>query len=305
MSIVSVDPIQTTVVTMRRSGRISREIPVILSGSDVAGRHFSERTKTLVLSRHGASIISHHKLLPEQEVYLHTLANNREIEVRICGEIGERDDGHIYGVAFTDSALDFWEVEFPPAEALPQGLIRLTLECPGCRRQMPQQFDATEMDVYVVNDGSLRYCTKCGLSTIWKIVDDRPAPTPPQLALQPLAGEIISLPSPPDPLPNPRSVALSGLPQSNRRADRRMQVKFDACIRASGIPDETVPCQDMSRGGFCFHSSRKYSLETTIDAAVPYTPGMSIFVPAQIVNARELQPGLFRYGAAYIRTPKK
>ena len=302
---MSVDPVQTAVVTIRRSGRISREIPVILSGSDVAGRHFSERTKTLVLSRHGASIISHYKLLPEQEAYLRTLANNREIEVRVCGEIGERDDGHIYGVAFADSALDFWEVEFPPAEALPQGLIRLTLECPGCRRQMPQQFDATEMDVYAANDGSLRYCTKCGLATIWKIVDDRPASAPPQPDLQPLAEEVASLPPRPDPLPNPRSVTLSGLPQSNRRADRRMNVKFDACIRTSDIPEEIVPCQDMSRGGFCFHSSREYSLETMIEAAVPHTPGMSIFVPAQIVNARELQPGLFRYGAAYIRPPKK
>lgn len=307
MSTVSIDPVRAAVVTMRRSGRVSKEVPILLSGGDAAGRQFSERTKTLVLSRHGASVVSHYKLIPEQEVYLRTLANNREIEVRICGEIGERDDGHIYGVAFADPTTCFWEIEFPPAEALPKGLIRVTLECSGCHRQMPQQFDATEIDVYVVNEGALRYCTSCGLSTIWKIATERPAPAPlaAQLDFQPLADEI-TIPSPhPDLLlSNPRSVALSGLPQPNRRSERRTKVKFDACIRASAA-EEIVPCQDMSRGGFCFHSGRKYSVETMIEAAVPYTPGMSIFVPAQIVNARELHHGLFRYGVSYIRSAKK
>lgn len=307
MSTVISDPVQTAVVTMRRSGRISKEVAVILSGGDAAGRQFSEHTKTLVLSRHGASVISHRKLIPEQEVYMRTLANNREIEVRICGEIGERDDGHIYGVAFADSAVDFWEMEFPPAEAVPKGLVRVTLECSGCHRQTPQQFDATEMDVYVVNEGSLRYCSQCGLSTVWKIATERPtpAPAPKRLDAQPLADHIPSPSLQQNPLPNPRSMALSGLPQPNRRSERRTKVKFDACIRASGLSEEIVPCQDMSRSGFCFHSSRRYSVETMIDAAVPYTPGMSIFVPAQIVNARELQGGLYRYGVAYIRAVKK
>lgn len=320
MSTVSIDPIQAAVVTMRRSGRVFKEIPVVLSGSDTAGRHFSEQTKTLVLSRHGASVVSHYKLIPEQEVYLRTPANNREIEVRICGEIGERDDGHIYGMAFADSTADFWEFEFPPAEALPKGLIRVTLECSGCHRRTPQQFDATEMDVYVVNEGALRYCTSCGLSTIWRIATERTAPAAPpaELDLQPLADAIAgsqptltqsmppqSLAPQPAPLPNPRSVALSGLPQPNRRSERRTRVKFDACVRASGIAEEIVPCQDMSRGGFCFLSSRRYSIETMIEAAVPYTPGMSIFVAAQIVNARELHAGLFRYGVAYIRSVRK
>jgi hypothetical protein len=41
-------------------------------------------------------------------------------------------------------------------------------------------------------------------------------------------------------------------------------------------------------------------------AAVPYEPGMSIFVPAQIANVSELQGAtLFRYGVAYVRSPKR
>jgi len=63
----------------------------------------------------------------------------------------------------------------------------------------------------------------------------------------------------------------------------------------------------MSRGGFSFHSARKYSVEAMIEAAVPYTPGgISIFVPAQIANVSELQSGkLYRYGVAYVRSGRR
>jgi hypothetical protein len=85
-----------------------------------------------------------------------------------------------------------------------------------------------------------------------------------------------------------------------------MKANCNACIRIVGSADEIVPCADMSRGGFSFHSSRQYSEETMIEAAVPYTPSTSIFVPAQIANVRELQKGkLFRYGVAYLRGSKK
>src|SRR5580704_8797278 len=94
-------------VGVRRSGRVSKEIPILFTGSDAGGLQFSEKTRTLLLSRHGASVISRYKLIPEQEAYVRTLSNNREIEVRICGEIGEREDGHIYGVAFADPAAEF------------------------------------------------------------------------------------------------------------------------------------------------------------------------------------------------------
>lgn len=326
MSAVSTEPTQTS-ATVRRSGRISKEIPIILSGGDAAGRQFSERTRTLLLSLHGASLICHHKLIPEQEVYLRVISNNREIEVRICGQIGERDDGYIYGVAFIDPDVDFWRIEFPPAEALPSDLLPVTLECSGCRRRVSLQFDATEMDVYAVNEGMLRYCSRCSLSTVWKITTaeaeqgpSTSAAVPSPTQTTPQFPQEIRLPVHPMPVSPLQSVAAvvpvapvvvptkSPKPaQPNRRRERRTQVKFNACIRASGWGEETVPCEDMSRGGFSFRSERQYSVETMIEAAVPYEPGgMSIFVPAQIANVSELQGGkIFRYGVAYIRSPKR
>lgn len=308
MSPVSLEP--TTALVGRRSGRVRKEVPILLSASDAGGLQFSEKTKTLILSRHGASVLSRHKLIPEQEAYLRLLSSNHEIEIRICGEIGEREDGHIYGVAFADQTIDFWLMEFPPAEPLPKGVVAITLECCGCHHQTPAQFDATEMDVYAVNEGALRYCAQCATSTIWKIATPKPVDEPPASAPEPMA-TFIESPSATAKgnAPLVESVpaaAAPAPPQANRRAERRTKVKYRACIRASGSSEEVVPCEDMSRGGFSFHSSREYSIEAMIEAAVPYTPGTSIFVPAQIANVRQLQNGrLFRYGVAYIRSARK
>jgi hypothetical protein len=257
---ISPEPVQVSAAGRRRSGRISKEVSIVLSGSDTEGRQFSESTETLVLSRHGASVLSRHKLIPEQETFLFAVEAKREVEVRICGEIGKGEDGHIYGVAFVDPSVNFWEIEFPPvAEDLEKELTRVTLECTGCRQRAVVQFDATEMDVYTVNEGTLRYCKRCLNSTNWKITTDEDAnDARPQQGAKP-------------------EMALGTRPSAmlppNRRKERRTKVKFNACIRSSGVIDEIVACEDMSRGGFSFRSSRQYSEETMIGGRDPNSLG--------------------------------
>jgi hypothetical protein len=293
----------------RRSGRISKEIPIVLSGSDTNGRQFSETTKTLVLSRHGASVLSHYKLVPEQEIFLLAASTKREVEVRICGEIGEGEHGYIYGVAFVDPLVDFWGIEFPSVGELEKDLSRVTLECTGCGQRAAVEFDATEMDVYLVNECSLRYCKRCLNSTAWKITTEAARPEAPvrprQEAATPVRTEAkLDIQPVAEPCVTPAEV--SAAPQPNRRKERRTKVKFNACIRCAGGSEEIVACEDMSRGGFSFRSSREYPEETLIEVALPYTAGqVAIFVPAQIGNVRKLQGGKTnRYGAAYIRSSK-
>jgi PilZ domain len=284
---------------------------ILLSGSDTDGRQFSERTKTLVLSRHGASVLSRYKMVPEQELFLRSTANNREIEVRVCGEIGERQDGHIYGVAFLDQAADFWGIEFPPSQSLPISLREVTLECTGCRERATANFDATEMDVYTVNDGLLRYCKRCLGSTVWKratgeavparaagdVREEKAVPAEPSIVSETGVSATTATTASTAQAP----AAPAAVP--NRRRERRTKVKCNACVRSPGGSEEVVACEDLSRGGFSFRSTRQYSEEAMIEVAVPYTPGNSIFVPAQIANVRKLQEGkLFRYGASYIQT---
>src|SRR5271157_6173373 len=98
----------------RRSGRISKQVPILLMGSDSEGRVFSEVTKTVVLSLHGAGIVSTRKLVAEQELTLRSMISNREAEIRVVGEIAENEGVYTYGVAFVDDSLDLWQVELPP-----------------------------------------------------------------------------------------------------------------------------------------------------------------------------------------------
>jgi hypothetical protein len=47
---------------VRRSGRIKKEIAILLLGTDTQGHVFAEETKTGTLSLHGAGIVSDLKL---------------------------------------------------------------------------------------------------------------------------------------------------------------------------------------------------------------------------------------------------
>ena len=285
---------------IRRSGRIPKEIAIVLLGSDTEGRSFAEETKTLVLSRHGASLLSRNKLVPEQEMFIRYLDTNKEAEVRLVGQIGERSDGYIYGVAFVDQSLKFWDIEFPLPTQSERESRKVLLECSGCQVHEPADLDALEQDVYAVNEGILRYCKRCLLQTIWKqvrgglpgepVAPAAPPPPPPVAAQEPQP----EVPPPPPAAPK------------NRRREVRARVNLKACIRFSG-GEEIVVCEDMSRGGLCFKSRTHYPEKATIEVAAPYSPGSQpIFAFAEIMHVQELpKEKRFRCGAAYLKAPKE
>lgn len=153
---------------LRRSGRISKSVPILLMGSDTEGRVFSEETRTVILSRHGAGVISTHKLLAEQELIVRSLETNREAEVRVVGKIGEQGSRHTYGVAFLDDSSDFWGMEFPPPPSLEERPLELLLECTACGATVTLLNGDYEFDVCAIHGGLVRYCTECGFATVWK-----------------------------------------------------------------------------------------------------------------------------------------
>jgi hypothetical protein len=153
----------------RRSGRISKEIAITLVGSDIEGRVFSERTKTVLLSRHGAGIQSTYKLSAEQELVIRSEESHKEIEARVVGQIGADGDTYIYGVAFLDSKVNFWGIDFPDLTESEKRASKTLIECGNCRsREMVDHSDLAA-DVMAVNKGIVRYCKKCGSSTLWKL----------------------------------------------------------------------------------------------------------------------------------------
>jgi hypothetical protein len=154
---------------VRRSGRIAKQIRILLLGTDTSGRVFAEETRTVVLSRHGAGIVSKHKVAPDERLTLRVLGASASTEaaVRLVGPMDEDGHGYTYGVAFADSDLDFWQIEFPPP---PQwaGDSDSMLECGLCHTREVVQQSEIEADVYALTRGILRSCQKCGNATVWR-----------------------------------------------------------------------------------------------------------------------------------------
>ncbi|HET8921662.1 MAG TPA: PilZ domain-containing protein [Candidatus Acidoferrum sp.] len=273
---------------VRRSGRIPREIEILLVGSDMEGKVFSETTKTVLISRHGAGIVSAYKLSPEQELILRRLDTNKETEVRVVGQIGAQKNKYTYGMAFLDQSLDFWGVKFPPMTESETQARRVVLECVRCQERETVQQSDLESDVYLVNEGIVRFCKRCGSSTFWK--------RPSEHATAADAVPLEAIPSPQS-ASSPESAArdsaptpVPAAPQINRRKHVRTKVSFKACIRSFDFGDDIVPCEDMSRGGLRFKSRKPYTQAVQIEVAAPYSPGSNnIFVHARIVHVEELK----------------
>ncbi len=304
------------------------------------GKGFSEMTKTVLLSRHGAGIISTYKLSAEQEIIVRYLDTNKEALVRVVGRIGSEGETYTYGAAFVDAnIIDFWGIDFAPVSERDKEGRRVQLECGNCKERETVEQSEVESDVFLINEGIVRYCKKCGDSTLWKRASEAPAEGPQDQPVLVAAGPVANISSfagardtPPaqaPPVAQGASIPASGVlgskglltsqsaptasayasptdrkaavPLDNRRKHTRTKVSYKACIRRSGFTDDVVTCEDMSKGGLCFKSRKKYFERTTVEVAVPYSPGgNAIFVPAEIVWVVEITPDkLYKCGVAY------
>jgi hypothetical protein len=290
----------------RRSGRLTIAVPILLIGTDDEGRVFSEETHTVVLSRYGAGIVSREKFFAEQELILRVVKTGREAEVRVVGEIGNQDDLHTYGVTFVNEEGDFWQVEFPPSPVWrPVGLI---LECGGCKQIVELRDGDFEYDICAIHGGLARFCNECGLLTVWRksiqsapVAKDEPKTTEAQrITTQTTGLEPVS--DKPD-----EFVALADAMEGvERRVRVRAKVSFSACVRSEAFGDDIVQCVDMSRGGVCFRSSKKYNKEMPVQIAVPFAPDAkdapAIFIRGKIVYAKELtEEAMWRCGVEFVR----
>jgi hypothetical protein len=154
---------------VRRSSRIPQKIGVHLFGSDLDGKVFVEQTNTVELSRHGAGVISQHKLAPEQEMILRRQDTNEEAEVRVVRVSGAQPDSHIYGLAFVHSESNVWDIEFPPLTESEQEAIHSLFECTRCKGRKVISHNDHE-DGCAGNAALVQSCKRCGSTTTWKRV---------------------------------------------------------------------------------------------------------------------------------------
>ncbi len=201
---------------VRSAGRISKEIPILLIGSDLGGRVFSENTHTVLLSLHGAGILSRHKLSPEQELVLRWTERNKETEIRVVGHIGSSGDSHTYGVAFFDSNLNFWEIDFPPISQREKEMGLLSLACSSCGALDKIDDTSIEADICATGQGVIRSCKSCGTTTLWKSAPPTASPSSNSVLRPPINGTQLGLlptSAPTDPPPaTPLRASLPPVP---------------------------------------------------------------------------------------------
>jgi hypothetical protein len=401
----------------RRSGRIAKELGIVLLGTDTTGKVFSEETKTVVLSRHGAGVASRYCLTPDELLTLQLPGSGKQAVVRLVGQIGDEPGRYVYGLAFVEPDPDFWPMEFPPPESFEPASLDLTLECSLCQSRQNVEQHEIEEDVYSINGNILRHCESCGTSTAWRKAPDqgepalavpprersfepsvpsfaasrdstpvrfpraspatppksnfslsrsKPAPDfrlpepsfaralePPLAAAEPPVGDapataapasysaasvtsdfasmaevetspavaggtaVIEAPEPvtaqgarqvarPASIPKEapaRELDRNGRPV-NKRRHVRIRVSFSACVRHPAHPDEIVECENVSKGGVCFHGLEQYPLDSFIQLAAPFSPGeTALFVSAKITRIEVLSGGkVFRYGVEYVNS---
>ena len=178
----------------RRSGRIAKELAIVLLGTDATGKVFSEETITVVLSRHGAGVVTRYRFSPDERLTLRLPSSAKEAEIRLVGQIGGepgrlRLRRHLRGSRIPTSGQ--WSSLHPirlnqPASGLPSNAA-----C-AKRAQDVEQGDIEE-DVYSATGNILRHCAECGTTTPWKKATGEALPVP-AIALAKLPSNLPSLP---------------------------------------------------------------------------------------------------------------
>lgn len=274
----------------RSSDRVALVLPIRISGRGVDGHIFSEKARTVLLSRNGAMILTSRNLTDTEEILIRREAIGKESIAQVVGLVRKQADGFLYGVKLLHPEINMWEINFVPLSEEERAVGRILLQCTKCGLREIIYLEEFETEVFHSNHNIHHRCNRCHDVTVWNEVrndqeewmrDVTPAPLPP----------------PPPELPSaPRT--------ANERRHNRVGCKLVACIRFEhNFEDEILKVEDVSRGGVRFQTRKYLSPGTKIQIAVPYSEGMAnIFVPAEIVRLEPLSDkNLYECGAAYIK----
>ena len=101
----------------RRSQRLALSVPVVAYRSEKLGLPFSEGTRTLMVSAHGALISLDAKVVADQRLVLKHALSGEEQECRVVFTRGNSRIGPTeVGVEFRQPAPNFWHIAFPPGD---------------------------------------------------------------------------------------------------------------------------------------------------------------------------------------------
>ena len=269
---------------------IACKLEIEVFGADLDGRQFIEQTRTLTITRDGATIPLANKLAPESELIVRNPVTNQETVALVVDLAQDQDCVHVYGIVFADPAVNLWQVEFPAI----QSKKTIVMECSRCHAVDAVLLGEIESSIFEMKQTLLRHCEHCKSPTTWKQTDRK---VPEQKAADHMVNDSIRK------IPVAEETGSSaGL---GRRKEKRAAMKVAACIR-DNRREEIVECEDVSRGGFRFKSREQYPAGMPIEAAVPYAKNsVNIFVAARIAYQKGLSEGFYRHGVAHMKSSKK
>jgi len=96
----------------RRSDRVSIAFAIEVAGIDLAGKRFSERTKTTTVSRYGCCLPLRHLLQTNQKVQVRRIGTNEAVIGHVVAPMGLQAEGHLYGVGTLESCEGLWGIRF-------------------------------------------------------------------------------------------------------------------------------------------------------------------------------------------------
>jgi hypothetical protein len=271
---------------MLATNSLTCEIQIEVFGTELAGRQFIEQTRTLTITRDGATIPLANKLAPDSELIIRNRQTNQEASARVVDLVRDEIFVHVYAIAFEDCSVDLWQAKFPEA----QSAKTITLECTRCHAVDAVTLTDIERDVFESKLTLTRNCECSNSLTTW-MTTDRPVTVrmPAEHGMSDQTQKVTRAPGPG--AQDPR----------NRRKGKRTSMNFPACIRTDR-GETIVECEDVSRGGFRFKSRKAYPEGSRVETAVPYAKSsVNIFVTARIAYTQALSGGFYRHGVAYVK----
>jgi hypothetical protein len=100
----------------RRSLRVVIDIAVSVFGHDLEHKIFQEKTSTLTVSAHGASVVLNTNIDPQKPALLINCKTGATVQCRVAHR-KELDKGRVeIGFEFENPLPKFWAINFPPED---------------------------------------------------------------------------------------------------------------------------------------------------------------------------------------------
>jgi len=102
--------------TQRRSQRVMLKVSVVVLAHDADNKLVSEKTRTVTVNAHGASVMLGLKVSIGQVLMLRNSGTREEVSCRVVYLSPHQSEKREVGVDFMKSCPGFWRISFPPPD---------------------------------------------------------------------------------------------------------------------------------------------------------------------------------------------